>query len=165
METLKTLASYGTDMSLVDAAVRTTHLLFAALWVGSVLFVTLAVLPAARDGHLNADPLERLVDRLRTISRASAALLFVTGGHMAAQGYTGESLLSTTNGNLVLAMLALWFVLAALVEVGSARLTDGLQMKKVRAPAREQLGLFRAATAVGVLLLVDAGVITTGALL
>ncbi|WP_323191662.1 CopD family protein [Halostella sp. PRR32] len=152
-------------MSLVDAAIRTTHLLFAALWVGSVLFVTLAVLPAARDGHFNADPLERLVGSLKTISRVSAVLLFVTGGHMAAQGYPGKSLLETTNGNLVLAMLALWLVLAGLIEVGSSKLTADLKMKKVRAPARENIGLFRAAAVVGVLLLVDAGLITSGALL
>jgi predicted tellurium resistance membrane protein TerC len=151
-------------MSLVDTAIRTTHLVFAALWVGSVLFMTLAVLPAARDGHFNSNPLERLVDRLTTISRVSAVFLFVTGGHMAAQGYTGESLLGTTNGLLVLAMLALWLALAGLVEVGSSKLTDDLQMKKVRAPAREYLGFFRAAAVVGVLLLVDAGLITTNAL-
>ncbi|WP_135819893.1 CopD family protein [Halostella litorea] len=152
-------------MSLVDAAIRTTHLLFAALWVGSVLFVTLAVLPAARDGHLNADPLERIVGSLTTISRASAAVLFLTGGHMAANGYPGRNLLETTNGNLVLAMLALWLVLAGLVEVGSSKLTDELQMKKVRAPASQYLVLFRAASVVGLLLLVDAGLISTNALL
>ncbi|WP_121822924.1 CopD family protein [Halostella salina] len=152
-------------MSLLDTAIRTTHLLFAALWVGSVLFVTLAVLPAARDGHLNADPLERITGSLTTISRASAAVLFLTGGHMAATGYPGRNLLETTNGNLVLVMLALWLVLAALVEVGSSKLTDGLQQKKVRAPAREYLSLFRAASVVGILLLVDAGLISTNALI
>ena len=152
-------------MSLVDAAIRTTHLLFAALWVGSVLFATLAVLPAARDGHLNADPLERIAGSLTTISRASAAVLFLTGGHMAATGYPGRNLLETTNGNLVLAMLGLWLVLAGLVEVGSSKLTDELQMKKVRAPAAQYLGLFRAASVVGILLLVDAGLISTNALI
>jgi len=151
-------------MSLVDAAMRTTHLLFGAIWVGSVLFVTVAILPLARDGDVNADPIERVAGRLTTVSRASALLLFVTGGHMAANGYPGDNLLSTTNGNLVIAMLVLWAALAALVEVGSSKLTDGLQMKKVRAPARDALLLFRAATAVGVLLLLVAGAITTNAL-
>ncbi|NHN47796.1 hypothetical protein G9464_09330 [Halostella sp. JP-L12] len=151
-------------MSLIDAAMRTTHLLFAAVWVGSVLFVTVSVLPLARDGDINAGPVERIAGRLTTVSRASALLLFLTGGHLAANGYTGESLLSTTNGNLVLAMLALWAALAGLVEVGSSKLTDGLQRKKVRAPARDALPLFQAATVVGVLLLLVAGAITTNAL-
>jgi hypothetical protein len=146
-------------MSLVDAAVYVVHLGFAALWTGSVLFVAYAVLPLARDGSLNATPLGTIAGKLTTVSRVSALLLFLTGGHMAAAGYTVESLFGTTRGHLVVAMLLLWFALAALVEVGASRLTDGTGQDKVRDPARNATRLFQAASGVAVLLLVDAGLI------
>jgi hypothetical protein len=146
-------------MSLVDAAVYVVHLGFAALWTGSVLFVAYAVLPLARAGSLNATPLESVAGKLTTVSRVSALLLFLTGGHMAAAGYTVESLLGSTPGHLVVAMLLLWFALAGLVEVGTSRLTDGTGRDKVRDPARNATRLFQAASAVAVLLLVDAGLI------
>jgi uncharacterized membrane protein len=148
-------------MSLVDASVYVVHLGFAALWTGSVLFVAYAVLPLARNGSLNAAPLGTIAGKLTTVSRVSAVLLFLTGGHMAAgaAGYTVESLFGTTQGHLVVAMILLWFALAALVEVGASRLTDGTEQDKVREPARNATRLFQAASGVAVLLLVDAGLI------
>ncbi len=148
-------------MALVDTLVYGLHLLFAAVWVGSVAFVALVVLPLARGGGLNATPLGALVARLRTVSRASAVVLLLSGGHMAATAYTVESLFGSGRGHLVLAMVALWFALAALVEVGGARVEDGTDDKKVREPAREARPLFLAATVVGVLLLFDAAALTT----
>jgi hypothetical protein len=58
-------------------------------------------------------------------------------------------------------MLLMWLVLSALVEIGRSRLVDGLQQKRVRSPARDAMGVFRAAAVVGVLLLVDAGLLAS----
>lgn len=168
--TLMPAASPRGDMLWLDATMRTVHLLFAAVWVGSVVYVTLGVLPLARDGDLNAAPIDRMAGTLTTVSRASSVVLLLTGGHMAGQGYTvgggdGFSLFGSTQGHLVLTMVALWLVLTGLVEVGTSRLTDGTRQKKVREPARAALPLFRGASLVGLLLVVDAGLVTTGVLL
>jgi uncharacterized membrane protein len=151
-------------MSLVDMAFYAVHLLFGGVWTGSVVFVTLAVLPTAREGTANAEPLVPVVSKLRNISRLSALVLLLTGGHMAAEaaGYTVESLTGTTRGYLVLAMVALWFALIGLVEVGGGKLADGFDEMKVREPAREARPFFLAATVVSLLLLVDAGLLAGG---
>lgn len=146
-------------MSLVNASIYVVHLLVAALWTGSILFVTYAVLPLGRDGDLNAAPLSTLADKLTTVSRLSALVLFLTGGHMAANAYTVDTLTGTSRGYLVLAMLALWFVLAGLVEVGTSRLTDGTERDKVREPSRAAAPFLQGASVVALLLLVDAGLI------
>lgn len=147
-------------MSTVDTAMRTIHLSVAALWVGGVLFVTLVVLPVARDGDMNAAPLERITGRLVTLSRLSAVVLLLTGGHLAGVGYTVETLTGTTRGYLVVAMVVLWLVLAGILEVSSSRLRGDLREKRVRAPARDALRWYAAASVVGLLLLVDAGLLT-----
>ncbi|RQH03324.1 CopD family protein [Natrarchaeobius oligotrophus] len=142
--------------------VQTTHLVFAAIWAGSVFYVAFVVLPLARDGAFNTTkPLEVISGKLTTISRVSALVLLLTGGHLAGTRYTSESLIETTNGQLVLVMVALWLLLAALVEIGSKRLESGLNGKKLREPAADALGLYRTAAVVAVSLLVVAGAITT----
>lgn len=146
-------------MSLVNAGVYVVHLLIAALWTGSVLFVTYAVLPLGKNGGLNAAPLETLAGKLTTVSRVSALLLLLTGGHMAANAYTVESLTGSSRGYLVLGMLVLWFVLAGLVEVGSSKLTDGTEQDKVREPARNASPFLLSGAVVALLLLVDAGLL------
>ncbi|MFB6087908.1 MAG: CopD family protein [Haloarculaceae archaeon] len=149
-------------MSALDTAMYATHLLFAGLWAGSVVFVTWGVLPTAMDGRANAEPLAAVVGRLRTISRASALFLLVSGGHMASQGYDVASLTGSTRGHLVLGMVALWLALMGLVEVASGKLADGFDRKKVREPAREARPFLRAASAVAVLLLLVGGVLAGG---
>lgn len=149
-------------MSTVDAAVQTVHLSVATLWVGSVLFLTLVVLPVARAGGVDAAPLERIVERSRTISRVSGLLVLLTGARLTGVGYTVETLASTTRGHLVLAMAVLWLLVALLVEVGVVRLDDGLREKRVRAPAREGLRWFRLATLVALALFVDVGLLAAG---
>lgn len=149
-------------MPVADAVSIVTHLLLAGIWTGSVVFVTVAVLPLAARAELNAGPLASIADRLKTVSRVSALLLFVTGGHLAGTRYTAETLTGTDRGYLVLAMLALWFVLAALVEVGVARLTDGAGRDKVREPARNARLPLQAATVVSLLLLVVGGLLAGG---
>ena len=146
-------------MGLLDAGIYGVHLVFAALWAGSVVFVTVAVLPTATSGVANAGPLASVTRRLTQVSRASALLLLVTGGHLAATRYPGTALLDTTRGNLVLAMVVLWFALGALVELGTSKLTSGFAAQKVRTPATEARPFFRASSLVAILLLLDAGAI------
>lgn len=149
-------------MAFIDAAVRVLHVSFAGLWTGSVLLLTVAVLPTARSGTIGPDALSAVVGRFRTLSRLSVLVLFVTGGHLAGTGYTFDSLLTQPRGHLVLTMLALWFVLAALVEVGAARIKDGVEAQKVRTPEAEARPFFTAAAVVAALLLVDAGLLASG---
>ncbi|RLM94870.1 MULTISPECIES: CopD family protein [Halobellus] len=147
---------------VIDTVMTTLHVLVGALWVGSVVFVAGAILPAAVEGALDAAPLEKIADRLVYLSRGASVVMFLTGGHLAGTGYTIESLTGTGRGHLVLAMLALWLVFTALVEIGRSRLVDGLQEKRVRTPAKSVTTIFRAAAVVGVLLLVDAGLLSAG---
>lgn len=147
-------------MTLVESSIRTVHLVFAAAWVGGVLFLTFAVLPLAREAELDPEPVSAMTGRLVWISRASALVLLLTGGHMAGTLYTVESLTGTTAGNLVLAMVALWAGLAGVVEVASSRLREQLDQGYLRDPARTYLPWFRVASLVGVALLVNAGAIT-----
>ncbi|MFD1515510.1 CopD family protein [Halomarina rubra] len=149
-------------MSVADAVAYTTHLLFAGLWTGTVLFVTVGILPLGLRGDIRPAPFEFAVSRLSTVTRVSALALFVTGGHMAGNAYTVESLTGSPRGHLVLTMVALWFLLAALVEVGSARMRRGLNAEKVRTPARDGKPFLYAASVVALLLLVDAGLLAGG---
>ncbi|PSP92902.1 transporter [Halobacteriales archaeon QS_4_62_28] len=146
-------------MGAVLAGIYAVHMAFAALWTGSVVFVTTAVLPTAMSGDSNSGPLSSMIGRLQTVSRTSALLLFLTGGHLAATQYGATALLSSYRGYLVIAMLVFWFVLAGLVEVGSAKLTDGFDQQKLRAPAREARPFFLGASVVSLLLLLDAGIL------
>lgn len=144
---------------------RVAHMLFAGVWAGSVCYVALAVLPLARDGAFNTTaPLETLSSKLTTISRASALVLFLTGGHLAGTTYElgggRPGLFTSTNGRLVVVMVVLWLTLAALVEIGAKRFEAGLEAKKLREPARDALPIFRAAAVVAVSLLVVAGLIS-----
>ena len=150
---------------MVDLVIsRIAHLVFAALWAGSVWYVAFVVIPLAGDGAFRTtEPLVAFTDRLRTISRVSALVLLLTGGHLAASGYTADSLVETTNGQLVLVMTGLWLALTAVVEVATARLDDGLSSKKLREPARTTRPLFLLAAALALGLLVVAGAITADA--
>lgn len=147
-------------MSLIDALMNGVHLGFAGLWVGSVIFLTVAILPVAREGAFDAAPLETVTNRLTWISRTSVVLLFASGGHLAGTRYTAGSLFGTGQGWLVLAMIGLWFVLAALVEIGAKRLSTGLAERKVRTPAREARPYFLAGSTVGVLLFAVAALLS-----
>ena len=141
---------------------QTIHLLFSAIWAGSVFYVAFVVLPLARDGAFNTTtPLERISGTLTTITRVSALVLLLTGGHLAGTRYTADSLLNTVNGQLVVLMVVLWLVFAGLIEVGAKRFEAGLKGKKLREPAADVLPLYRAAAIVGLALLVVAGAITT----
>lgn len=149
-------------MSAIDSAAYALHLLFAGVWAGAVVFVTLGVLPTARDGTANAEPLTAVVGKLTLVSRTSVVVVLLTGGHMAQSLYDVESLTGSTRGHLVLGMVALWLLLAALVEIGAGKLSDGLDEMKVRQPAREARPFLLAASVVAVLLLLDGGLLASG---
>lgn len=129
-------------MALAEAVTSAIHVLFAGLWTGSVVFVALAGMPD--DG----------VDRLRLLSRTSALLLLLTGGHMAGTKYTTATMTGTTSGLAVLAMFVLWLALGGLVEVAASRYEE-----EGAAAAKP---LFRAAAVVAVLLLIDGGLLAGG---
>jgi putative copper export protein len=138
------------------------HLLVAAVWAGSVVFVTWAVLPLARDGRLDADPLSAVAGSLRWVSRVAAVLLLLTGGHLAAVSYSTSELIGSARGHLVLTMVVLWLALTGLVEVAAGRLTDGTERQKVREPAAKARPFLLAASVVALLLLAVGGLLTSG---
>jgi uncharacterized membrane protein len=146
-------------MAIVDTAINAIHLLVAGLWAGSVLFVAVGLLPAARDGDLGATVLGGLIGRLRRGSRVASVVLLLTGGHLAGTRYTAETLFGSTRGYLVLAMVGLWLAMAGLIEAGSGRLLDGVDERRVRKPARAATPFFVAATVAAVGLLVIGGVL------
>lgn len=151
-------------MTALDTAMYVVHLVFGGVWTGSVVFVTLGVLPTAADGTANAEPLRAVVERLRWTSRTSAVVLLLSGGYMAgATGkYSAESLTGSPRGHLVLTMVALWLILGGLVEVGASKLADGFDRKKVRQPARDARPFLLAGSAVATLLLAVGGVLASG---
>ncbi|MDZ7745513.1 MAG: transporter [Halobacteriales archaeon] len=150
---------------VIDAITYVLHMVFAALLTGSVLYVALAVNPIAVTGDIRPEAFGRITGQLTTITRASAVVLFLTGGHQAGNFYTIETLTGSFRGHLVLAMLVLWLVLTALVEIAGARLRRGLDADKLREPAREARPFLRAAAVLAVLLLVDAGLLASGTVL
>jgi hypothetical protein len=78
-----------------------------------------------------------------------------SGGHLAGALYTVPSLFGSTRGYFVLTMVAL----SGLVEVGTSKLAEGTNQQKVRQPAAEARPFLLGASAVAVLLLVDAGLL------
>lgn len=151
-------------MEPIEVAAYALHSLFAGLWAGSVLFVTVAIVPLGRESDINAVPLNAVANSLRRLSRVSALVLVLTGSLMATAGYTADSLTGTTAGYLVLGMVALWAVLMGAVEVGTGRLLDGTGRSKVREPARSARPLFLLASAAAVLVLVVAGLLSAARL-
>jgi len=151
-------------MEPINVAAYVLHSLFAGLWTGSVLFASYAVVPLARAGDLDASPLRSVAGKIKTVSRTSALMLFLTGGHMAGTVYTGETLTGTNGGYLVLSMLTLWFFLIGVVEVAAGKLADGSGRDKVREPARQARPFFILASVLSVLLLSVAGLLSANRL-
>jgi uncharacterized membrane protein len=147
-------------MEPIEVTAYVLHAVFAGLWTGSVLFVTLGVVPLARAGTLNAAPLESVTGRLSTLTRASAVVFVVTGVYMGvARSYTTDTLTSSTTGYLVVSMVVLWFVLTGLVEVATSKLRDGTEQDKVREPARNARPFLLAGSVLAVALLANSGLL------
>ncbi|GAD52454.1 hypothetical protein MBEHAL_1214 [Halarchaeum acidiphilum MH1-52-1] len=151
-------------MATALTAAFAIHLVFGALWTGSVCYFAYAVLPLGRDGDLSASALESTTGKLTTVSRLSALVQLITGGFMASPMGVAASTgyWSSTSGSLVAAMVVLWLALAALTEMGASTLRDGLAVDKVRTPARDASTRLRAASVVALLLLLDAGALAAG---
>ena len=143
----------------VDTAMYTVHTAFAALWSGSVLFVVAAVLPLAMNADVSPEAFGSVVSKLQWVTRVSALLMLLTGGHLAGTGYTVESLTGSPRGYLVLTMVALWLGLAATIEIGSARAQRGVDDRKIREPARDARPFYLAAAVLAVGLLIVSGLL------
>ncbi|MUW15882.1 transporter [Halorubrum sp. CBA1125] len=148
-------------MNVLDPIMWSVHVGFAVLWTGSVLFVTLGILPAALRGDVGGEVLAGIVGKLRWITRVGAVAFVASGGHMAGTQYTPAALTGTPRGHLVVTMIALWLLITGLVEVGSAKLTDGLDVGKLREPAREAKPFFYGAAGLSVALILVAGVLAS----
>ena len=147
---------------VVDSGMTILHVLFAGVWTGSVLFVVGAVLPEASSGSISAAAMSQITTRLAWLTRVSAVVFVATGGHLAGTGYTAETLFSTARGQLVVAMLVLWLVLTALVEIGCKRLGGSDASSNVHEAVENTRPIWLAAAGVAILLLVDAGLLTAG---
>ncbi len=145
-------------MSIVHAVMWSLHIGFAVLWTGSVLFVSIAVVPPATRGDVGRELLASVVGRLRWITRIGALAFVATGGHMAGQLYTVDTLTSTDDGHLVLTMIALWFGITGLVEVGGSKAVAGLDGDVAAAAAAAKPFLY-AAAGLSVPLIVTAGLL------
>ncbi|MFC3478280.1 CopD family protein [Halobacterium litoreum] len=143
-------------MDIDITAARVVHAVFGAAWTGSTLAVALFVVPAARRGVLDAEPVAWIADRFAKLSVASVVVMLLSGGHLAGTLYTFELLADSYRGHLVLGMTTLWLVLAGLSHVATSRLTAG---SDVRAAADDATPWFGAASAVSVALLVLAGML------
>lgn len=117
------------------------------------MYVTFAVLPTLRAGEGDTETVERLSSRFTFLSVLSVVVLFLTGGHLAGTLYTFEGLVETTRGNLVLTMLALWFVLAVVLHVGTKKLDSGVEEGRLREPASAAFPWYVVGSVLGVALL------------
>jgi hypothetical protein len=112
-------------MAAIETAVYATHMVFAGLLTGSVLFAAMTFPRIA--GNVSTSVREILAGTLRNVSRASAALLVLTGGYMLTLGgYTDAGALTGTGrGHAVIGMVVLWFLLTGLTEVAGSRIESG----------------------------------------
>ncbi|SEV92226.1 hypothetical protein [Halobacterium jilantaiense] len=112
-------------MTVIETAVYATHMVFAGLLTGSVLFAALTVPGIA--ANVSTSVRESIAGTLRNVSRASAVLLVLTGGYMLTLGgYTDSGVLTGSGrGHAVLGMVVLWFLLTGITEVAGSRIESG----------------------------------------
>jgi len=85
--------SFDDHMTAIETAVYATHMVFAGLLTGSVLFAALTLPGIA--ANVSTSVREALAGTLRNVSRASAVLLVLTGGYMLTLGgYTDSGVLT-----------------------------------------------------------------------
>ena len=170
-------------MALLTAAF-VLHVLSAAFWTGSTLYVVYAVVPAARTGRLSTELFVDNCHRLLLITRWTGVVIPLTGAYMIWVLYTPlELLTATARGWAVLVMIGLWGGMNALIELGvlrmrravddvglAAYMTEGFPSGTLSEPPSsrrpELVGLVRpyllGAAGCAVLLLVDAALLAGG---
>lgn len=150
-------------MPSVLAAVTALHLLVGGLWAGGVVFVVWRILPLVAAGDVDVDAARKIGTGTKWLTRGSAVVMLLTGGHLAAAKYTSATLTGTGRGHLVLGMTVLWLLMAGFVEGGLARYDAALDDGKIRTAGRASRTLLRAAALAGVALLLLGGWLTATA--
>jgi len=141
-------------MSTVYTVLNTIHLLFAGLWAGATIFFAWRVRPLVAAGDIDIQPTMALSSGLRWLTRISAVVFVVTGGHMAATRYGDGALLSTPRGHAVLGMLVLWLVATGLLEMALGKIETELGEGRLRTAGKEtKLPITAAAVLVSLTLL------------
>lgn len=135
------------------------HTLFGTLWAGSMLFVAAVVLPAARTGKIDPPALGVIFARFRWLTRISVLVTFVTGGHLAGTLYTTSTLSGSTAGQIVLVMLGLWLLMAAVIEIGTARAMRSVRAEKRRQPIHDVARFYAIGAVCAVGLFLTAGIL------
>lgn len=143
-------------MTTVDAVMRILHLTFAAAWTGAIFYFVGVVAPMLRKGDLGVPASEGLLDGLRWLSRVSAVIVLLSGGHLLG-ATVGFANLGTPQGSLVLAMAGLWVVLMALVEAGAGII--GRALDTGEATTGPGIKVLYGAAGVAVVLLVIGGLL------
>lgn len=162
MTILMSLGRTAMYMSVIDTTVVTIHNLFAALWIGSVLFVTYALVPAAREGNVRTATFRGVLEKLTTVTRVSALFLVLSGIYITVDLYTVERLTETTSGYLVIAKVVLWFGLAGVVEAAVGRLRTELNEQQLENAVETVSPLFYVASGLAILSIVAVALLTTG---
>lgn len=141
-------------MSTVYTVLNAIHLLFAGLWAGATVFFAWRVRPLVADSDISVEPTMALSAGLRWLTRISAVVFVVTGGHMAATRYGDGALLSTPRGHVVVTMLVLWLVVTGLLEMALGKMETELGEGRVRTAGKEaRIPLLAASVLLSVLLL------------
>jgi len=141
-------------MPIVSTVMNALHLLFAGLWAGATVFFAWRVRPLAANGDIDVQPLLAMGSGLRWLTRVSAVVFVVTGGHLAATRYGDGALLSTSRGHVVLTMLVLWLVVTGLLEMALGKMETALGEGHIQTAGREaRLPLLASAVLLSVVLL------------
>lgn len=141
-------------MSTVYTVMNALHLLFAGIWAGATVFFAWRVRPLASNGDIGVQPLLAMGSGLRWITRISAVVFVVTGGHMAATRYGDGALLSTSRGQVVVSMLVLWLVVTGLLEMALGKMETELGEGRIQTAGRAvRLPLLASAVLLSVVLL------------
>jgi hypothetical protein len=146
----------GVGVGVATQVSYAVHLLFAGLWAGGAAFVAAGLVPLAASSTVGVDAADSLAGTYVLLARASALITLLTGAQMALSVYGADGLF-VGRGHLVVAMVALWVVLAALSEVGVARFRAALAERKVRTAAADARPFLRGAAVAGAALLLLGG--------
>ena len=146
-------------MTTAVDVVMAIHTIFAAVWTGGTLVIAGTVIPAARSELLGMEGLTLIARRFRRLTEVSFLLLLLSGGYLVGKFFTGETLQTTGQGNLVLTMAVLWLVLGVVLLFGLRRLSGSESEQSAVAPATKARPWFLGASIVSIVLLVVAGLL------